>query len=162
MNLNESTAELAFAVDVLDFSTPSPSPHHTGYAHEFVCEFEFDAFYASLYSTCYDYDFVPNIQSIGFVCKCVGAFVYVSYGIVSKWEMICCFTFNSITTIYVLIYSISSRYTFAQSFLTYIYSHTVSQPASYEMRTKCIHFIHCGSFSSPRHKSITTNKPKLD
>lgn len=83
--------------------------------------------------------------SADWFCLCV----YVSYGIVSKWEMICCFTFNSITTIYVLIYSISSRYTFIQYFLTCIHSHTANQPkpvsqsVSYEVRTKCIHLIHC-------------------
>lgn len=89
----------------------------------YECGFVFYALYASLslnvyHSTCYDYDFVPTYSwLVLFACVfcfhsrsrylsplACGVYVYVSYGIVSKWEMICCFTFNSITTIYVLIY----------------------------------------------------------
>lgn len=98
------------------------------------------------------------------MCLCVGAAVMtrtlfqyrrfvlnVSYAIVSKWEMICRFTYNSITTIYVLIDSISSRCTFT---LDVIYRQSVSQPASQLYWYQCYVFIIC---SFPFALALGTN-----
>lgn len=89
----------------------------------------------------------------------------VSFSIVSKWEIICCFTYNSITTIYVLIDSISSRRTFSLHFSLYRKSSQRAgkqSGASHHHHCRCYVCRYIVPMSVPSKNTWQTEHEELD